>query len=350
MVDCPKELKIKFDDFIVTCEKNAKKIPYIVVVLMHDLFRNLFPADPYIPLDNTMHRLDAVSILLDTYKKILLDWDKLGSYNFETIGKAYSNSEDLKTETGKIYGYLWERYPEDMVREAMKIIKERFSKNNISLKLLKGKKVLDSGCGSGRYTCALGLLGASNAIGIDCSDMGVEKAKKLAVEKEVKNVSFIKGSVLDMPFNNEEFDFIFNNGVFHHTGNIETATRELYRVLKKDGYSWYFIYGDGGFYWYARRKMNKFMRSHIPQLYAMNVLQMIGMPMNRFIFCDNWYVPVEEHTSVEQVEELFKKIGFSEFRRCCEGRITDFDNLVVNGSDKDRQMWGEGELRYLLKK
>jgi ubiquinone/menaquinone biosynthesis C-methylase UbiE len=237
-----------------------------------------------------------------------------------------------------------------MVAEAVKIIKERFSKNNIPLSLIEGKKVLDAGSGSGRYTCALAVLGAKKVVGLDYSDMGIKKGKKLAKESGTRNVKFIKGSVLDIPFKDEEFDFIFNNGVFHHSESIELATKELYRVLKKEGYSWYYIYGDGGLYWYARSKMNEFMKNNIPQLYSMSVLEMIGMPMNRFIFCDNWYVPIEKHTSADKVEELFKKVGFSEYRRCYSGRKTDFDYLIIKGDEKDKQMWGDGDLRYLLKK
>ena len=47
---------------------------------------------------------------------------------------------------------------------------------------------------------------------------------------------------------------------------------------------------------------------------------------------------------------MLRLAGFIDFRRCVNGRSTDFDHLVTSGSDKDREMWGEGELRYFLKK
>jgi len=350
MVKCPVKLRKKVDRFIKECGRHVREYPYLIVMLMHDFSRNLYPSDPYIPFTKSVHRLDAVSELLDVYVNILKNWQALGSYSVDFFKQLYPEKEDIKVETGKVYGSLWNSYAGDMVREAMGIIKERFSRNRISLELIKGRKVLDMGCGSGRYTCALARLGAKRVTGIDYGDSGLEKAKELAKSNRIKNVTFVKGSILRMPFKDEEFDFVFNNGVFQHSESIKKAMKELYRVLKKGGASWFYIYGDGGLFWYARKKINGFMKKSVSQSYAMNILRMIGMPMNRFIFCDNWFVIKEEHTSDRKLKELFRKTGFSKYRRASNGRITDPDYLVVYGSLKDRQMWGDGELRYLIRK
>ncbi|MFC2062226.1 class I SAM-dependent methyltransferase [Elusimicrobiota bacterium] len=332
------------------CKKNADKYPYLIVILMHDFNRNLYPCDPYIPFNTEMHRLNAIAKLLDQYVDILNKWKHIGSYDMNIIDSLYNKSDDVKIKTGKVYGALWDKYCGDMVKEAVDIIKERFSNNNIPLKLIKGKKVLDIGCGSGRYSCALAMLGAEKVIGIDYGEMGLRKGRELARINRLSNLQFKKGNIHEMPFKDEEFDFCFNNGVFQHSGSIEIPTKELYRVLKKGGYSWYYIYGDGGLFWYARKKINNFMKNAIPQEYAMKILNDIGMPGNRFIFCDNWYVLREKHTSNEKLLRIFKNTGFSEYRRASNGRSTDPDYLVVNGTLKDRKMWGDAGLRYLIRK
>lgn len=350
---CPEWILNKFDEFVELSDELINQYPYMIVILMHEFMRSLYPSDPYIPYPPNIHPLDNAVNVLDRNISILTTWRDVGSYarnGVDTFCFSKDNEcNDVKVETGKVYGRLWNKYPGDMVDEAKTIINERFSANDIPMDILKGKIILDAGCGSGRYSCALARLGAKKVIGLDYGDDGLNLAKKLAESKNVTNVEFKKGSLLRMPFDDEEFDFVFANGVFHHTGDIEQGTKELYRVLKTNGNAWYFIYGAGGLYWYSRKKMNILMKK-IPQEYAMQVLQLIGMPMNRFIFCDNWYVPIEEHTSNEKIVEILKDIGFKDFRRAHRGRKTDFDFLVVEGSDKDRQLWGDGNLRYFLTK
>ncbi len=350
MEECPQWITEKFDRFMNLCDDNFAEHPYIVVILMHEYMRNLYPHDPYIIRETDKHPLGIAVEVLDRNIEILNLWSDVGSYriSFDDYKQLYNAHEDVKDKTGRVYGRLWDHYPGDMVDEAVNIIRERFSANSIPLDLIKGK-VLDAGCGSGRYTCALALLGAQEVVGLDYGEDGLRLGRSLAEEKRLDSVVFQKGSLIDMPFEDEEFDFVFCNGVFHHTGDIEKSSRELHRVLKSGGYAWYFIYGDGGLYWYSRKKMNTFMK-RIPQAYAMDVLRMIGMPMNRFIFCDNWYVPIEEHTSNDELIGLFRRIGFSEYKRAYNGRKTDFDYLVVQGDEKDQQLWGDGNLRYLIRK
>ena len=54
--------------------------------------------------------------------------------------------------------------------------------------------------------------------------------------------------------------------------------------------------------------MNKLMKL-IPQEYSQQVLDLIGMPTNRFIFMDNWYVPYERHCSHKEVYKILQSLG-----------------------------------------
>lgn len=346
----PPEIQHKVDRFIDECRSVVKRWPALVVILMHEFSRNLYPSDPYIPFRTDKHRLDAVSELLDALSTIIRDWSVVGSY--DVVGRAGSgeSKDDIRDKTGVVYGKLWTQYPDTIVEEARDMLVQRLTNNDIPLSLVEGATVLDAGCGSGRYSCALAMLGARKVIGLDCGDSGLAKARALAEAKGLDSVEFCKGDVLHMPFEDESFDFVFSNGVAHHTGDIAGATREIFRVMAVGGHGWYYIYGDGGVFWYAWREMNAFMKKAIPQDYALAVLRLIGMPGNRHIFADNWYVPIEEHTSKTACEELLKRTGFREFRRCYKGRPTDLDYFAVCGSEKDRLMWGDGELRYLISK
>lgn len=342
-------VKNKIDELFKILPDMKDKYPYLIVIIMHDLARNIYPADLYIPLNNMEHRLNYIDSVLDKYMQMLNIQSSLGGYNIDYNSKVFLD-DDVKVNTGIVYGKLWNEYEGNMVDEAISIIEERFLNNDIPINLLQGKKVLDAGCGSGRYSCALAKMGASHVIGMDYGVDGLKKAKELALKNNISNIEFIHASVLNMPFKDNEFDFVFHNGVFHHTNDLHKATKELYRVLKPGGYSWYYIYGAGGIFWYTRKLMNNFMKQYISQDYAINMLKMIGMPMNRFIFADNWYVPIETHTTKLELEKLFNSIGIDKFRRVFNGRDTDPDYLSENGTKKDKLMWGDGELRYFINK
>jgi len=353
MYDCPDDLKQAFDAFVADCEAVVDAHPALVVTLMHEFFRNMYPHDPHIPFAPGAHALDRCRDVLENNRAILGRFRAVGSYLHDAgAGAAAGQPEEVKQRTGKVYGMLWNEYTRamDMVREAATIITERFAANDIPLDMIRGARVLDAGCGSGRYACALALLGAAEVVGLDYGDDGLELGRRLAADNGLDNVRFDKGSLLDKPYPDESFDFVWANGVYHHTEDMERGTREFHRVMRTGGGGWYYIYGQGGLYWYARAVMNRFMK-RIPQEYAVRTLSHIGMPRNRFIFCDNWYVPLERHTSAQYIEPFLRELGFSEVRRAdMGGRVTDFDHLARHGSDKDRDMWGEGQLRYMVRK
>lgn len=94
---------------------------------------------------------------------------------------------------------------------------------------LTNKKVLDLGCGSGRYTQVLKDLGAS-VVGIDPS----EGLLKIARE-QIQNIDFIKADSSNLPFNNNYFDMVFAGMVIHYVKDIELSFKEVSRVLKPEG-------------------------------------------------------------------------------------------------------------------
>ena len=94
---------------------------------------------------------------------------------------------------------------------------------------LKNKKVLDLGCGSGRYTKILKELGAE-VIGVDPS----EELIKIA-QSEIKDVEFIKAFASKLPFNDSQFDFVFAGMVIHYIKDINESFSEISRVLKPKG-------------------------------------------------------------------------------------------------------------------
>jgi ubiquinone/menaquinone biosynthesis C-methylase UbiE len=97
---------------------------------------------------------------------------------------------------------------------------------------LKGKKILDLGCGAGEATTYFSLLGAE-VIGIDISSEFLRVARACAQQH---NTSFCtaQSDAGKLPFKEDVFDHVFGNGVLHHVDLIQ-AQKEIYRVLKPGG-------------------------------------------------------------------------------------------------------------------
>jgi ubiquinone/menaquinone biosynthesis C-methylase UbiE len=101
--------------------------------------------------------------------------------------------------------------------------------------LIKKGKALDICCGAGTNTAYLAQNGFK-VTGIDISSKAIEYAKEKAEQAHVK-IDFRVQNFLDLPFADEEFDFVFDMGCFHHV-EIEDRTKFIkgvHRVLKNGG-------------------------------------------------------------------------------------------------------------------
>lgn len=93
---------------------------------------------------------------------------------------------------------------------------------------MAGKRALDAGCGKGRFARA--LLHEQPEASIACMDIAE------AMLRHVKQpLQPIGGSLTEIPFQTESFDFVYATESLEHAVEIETAVGELCRVLKPGG-------------------------------------------------------------------------------------------------------------------
>ena len=91
-------------------------------------------------------------------------------------------------------------------------------------------RLLEAGCGTGRWVQFLGKLG-HEAIGVDYAPSGLEVGRAYN-----PNLNLIQANCKNLPFNDESFDYIVSLGTIEHDVNgPEESLREFHRVLKPDG-------------------------------------------------------------------------------------------------------------------
>lgn len=99
------------------------------------------------------------------------------------------------------------------------------------LKNVKGKKILDAGCGAGRECEILAKKGAK-VFGIDVSEFMLKIAKKRCKELGVK---FFQRDMEKTGFSDESFDFVLAILSVQYKRNIKKVFNEFCRILKNRG-------------------------------------------------------------------------------------------------------------------
>lgn len=105
----------------------------------------------------------------------------------------------------------------------------------------KEKKILDVGCGSGALTIACAKRNPDSIVfGVDVWSMpkyfSKEMCEKNADFEGVSNVEFVKSSAVSLDFEDEYFDAVVSNYVYHNIpGDKWKYLLETFRVLKKGG-------------------------------------------------------------------------------------------------------------------
>lgn len=97
---------------------------------------------------------------------------------------------------------------------------------------IKGKKLLDLGCGAGEAAVYFAKKGA-DVTAVDVSDGMLNMVKRVA-ERHNVNLQTKQSYSHKIDFNDETFDIVYAANLLHHV-DIEKTIKEIHRVLKKDG-------------------------------------------------------------------------------------------------------------------
>lgn len=228
----------------------------------------------------------------------------------------------LVRETAKSFGLEWTRHG-DLARlyasEAR--LFEEFAGYRIPPEVFVGKRVLDAGCGMGRYSYVLARLGARAVIGMDLHD-GVYMAERLT--RSLGTVRLVKGSLFAVPFRPESFDTVVSIGVLHHTGDTLGAFRNLLPLVKPGGAVFVQVYTTRGAAKDRRSARLLALTNRLPKslLYALCVPVVVAMyvpVLKSLVRLVNHFVPV---VSFGKRRTFWRNVADTYDWHCCPFRTT----------------------------
>ena len=311
----------------------------------HELFRYSYPIEPY-----ANFRHENPKLFLEKLSSKLLNFahssDCLTLYNLNDINIHKKEINNLPQKTSKLYISQWKKFGrEELLNESKKLLLNRIPQS-IFDEFIKNKNVLDFGCGSGRYSLALKLLGAKKVTALDYN---IESAKdSIEISKNLKlDIEFLNGDIPNLNVDSlGNFDFIFSNGVLHHTYDWRKSLDQYLKLTKKAGYL--YLYANHGYFWNIRKVARKVF-SKIPKDVTQEVLDNIGLPRNRFIFMDTFYVPVEAHINRKDLLDILKENDFKYKQLISKNEFDILGEFALSLPDF-YEVFGEAEHRYLVQR
>jgi SAM-dependent methyltransferase len=207
------------------------------------------------------------------------------------------------------------------------------AKTGIGLHDLAGLRVLDAGCGGGRYSKVAAEAGG-DVVGVDHST-AVEKAARLCVH--LSNASFAQADLKQLPLAPASFDVVFSIGVMHHDADTRAVFDSVARMVKPGGRLAVWLYRRNQRWqeWINTALRRRTVRMPPERLERwcrvgafLGGIPILNRTVNKLVnfsshpswenrVCDtfDWYAPAyQHHHTADELCEWFRSAGFGDLK------------------------------------
>lgn len=132
------------------------------------------------------------------------------------------------------FGDQWNRFPKTQLDShcGMPLSEQRLARcMRGRLKDVAGKQVLEAGSGAGRFTEVLLKYGAQ----LDSFDYSSAVDANAANNGMSDQLTLVQADIRQIPFPQDEYDFVICLGVLQHTPDPEQSIRSLWKMVKPGG-------------------------------------------------------------------------------------------------------------------
>jgi len=228
------------------------------------------------------------------------------------------------------FGLQWNKYEVSHADEDRRTFEV---KTGLELRELKGLRVLDAGCGGGRYSKVAGEAGAI-VTGADHTS-AVDKAADLC--RGLADLQFVQADLKKLPFEPASFDIVFSIGVMHHDIETRNVFDRVARMVKPGGRYAVWLYRKNQWWQEAinnslRRRTTEMPSDRLEKWCRFGAwlggVPLINRTLNKVVnfsahpawenrVCDtfDWYAPrYQHHHTASELVTWFREAGFTDLR------------------------------------
>src|SRR5262245_28161635 len=189
-----------------------------------------------------------------------------------------------------------------------------------------GAKILDAGCGTGQLALYLSMVKAS-VIGIDFSFASLGKGQRFKERFGLADARFVQMNLFQLGLRPASFDYVFSNGVLHHTGDARGGFAGLCTLVKPGGHVVIGLYNAyGRLLLDLRRVIFRLTRGRMLWLDYRLRQREVGEEKKRIWFLDQYENPHEDTFTVDDVLDWFDENGIDYVNAV--PRIVPFERLA----------------------
>ena len=201
-------------------------------------------------------------------------------------------------------------YKDDETKQS---IVDKGNKNLLAQQFKKfighNKNVLEVGCGTGQLSIYFAIGTNNEIIAFDPTIESLNLAKNFSKQNEISNIKFVNADIFDDVLSKNYFDFIWCNGVLHHTKNPYKAFEITVQSLKNNGYILVGLYNKIG-------RVRTLVRKYLSKIFGIKFLELFDPTLKDLKLSekekkswinDQYFHPIESLHTLDEVLDWFKK-------------------------------------------
>jgi len=244
-------------------------------------------------------------------------------------------------KTKKVTSFYKEKpFPNYKLDDNKFTILEKGNKNFLTYSFKKfighNKDVLEVGCGTGQLSNYFAIGTNNRIVGLDPTIESLELASDFSNNNNINNITYVNADIFDDVLSENFFDFIWCNGVLHHTKDPSGAFNILIKSLKNDGYVLVGLYNKIG-------RVRTIMRKYLFKFFGLNVLKILDPTLRNLKrnseerdawIRDQYMHPIESLHTIDEVLKWFddNKIEFINSIPASDFLDLEENNLFIKSS------------------
>jgi len=244
-------------------------------------------------------------------------------------------------ETKKVTSFYKESpFPNYKSNDDKSTILDKGNKNYLTSKFKNfigyKKDVLEVGCGTGQLAIYFALGTNNRVVGLDPTIESLKLAADFSKKQNIDNIDFINADIFDDVLTDKYFDFIWCNGVLHHTKDPYKAFRVLIKSLKNEGYVLIGLYNKfGRIRTVFRRYMFKIFGSKYLDIFDPTLRNLKNNEEERKAWIRDQYIhPIESLHTIDNVLEWFNKNDIEFINSIPSSNFEDDDDNLFSKKSK----------------